>query len=41
MGENIWNFFEKNIPLVILKTPINKLRDLQIKKILGKNMPKH
>lgn len=41
MGENIWNFFEKNVPLIILKTPINKLRDLQIEKILEKNIPKH
>lgn len=41
MGENIWNFFEKNTPLVILKKPINKLGDLQIAKILEKNMPNY
>ncbi|MEK7478114.1 MAG: hypothetical protein AAB645_01985 [Patescibacteria group bacterium] len=40
MGVKNWHFFEKNVPLIILKTPIDKLKDLPIKKILLRCMPK-
>lgn len=40
MGVKKWNYFEENVPLIILKTPIDKLKDLPIKNILETYMLK-
>lgn len=39
MGVKKWHFFENNVPPIILKTHVNRLKDLPLVDILEKNMP--